>query len=278
MCSPIFPVVVVEKNARIAALADFGAHLIVHAELDTDASTICAEKDAGYQVVCFEDAGTGAEEAHLVFNALYAADESEPARGRYFGPSVYCLRPEFRGVQALDCRDQVQEILVTFGGTDPSRLTYQALTALQSVSCHVTVIAGRGFEPYEELEERCSALRAGGMNLTLVRDVPLMSELMRRADFAISSCGRTLYELAALTVPTIALAQNSLELKHTFASAENGFVFLGLGSQVRPEALEAAIGSLLHSPELRRSLRGCMAAHDLVAGLERVTRSMLELT
>jgi spore coat polysaccharide biosynthesis predicted glycosyltransferase SpsG len=142
----------------------------------------------------------------------------------------------------------------------------------------VTVIAGRGFEPFSDLEERCAVLRSEGMNLTLLRDVRLMSELMRNADLALSSSGRTLYELAALSVPTVALAQNALELKHTFAAPENGFIFLGLGSEARPEAIEAAVDSLVQSSALRQSLRRSMQSHDLISGLERVTRAMLELS
>jgi CMP-N-acetylneuraminic acid synthetase/spore coat polysaccharide biosynthesis predicted glycosyltransferase SpsG len=273
-----FPVTVVEDSERMQALARFGPDLVVHDELDTSAEMIQAEQAAGYKVVCFEDAGPGADEADLVFNALYPQEESVPEKGRFFGPSVYCLRPEFRGIEPVALREDVEEILVTFGGTDPARLTYKALDALRRQRCHVTVIAGRGFEPFSDLEERCAVLRAEGMNLTLLRDVPLMSELMRNADLALSSSGRTLYELAALSVPTVALAQNALELKHTFAATENGFIFLGLGSEARPEAIEAAIDSLVQSSALRQSLRRSMQSHDLISGLERVTRAMLELS
>ena len=47
-------------------------------------------------------------------------------------------------------------------------------------------------------------------------------------DSAITSRGRTGYELAVLGIPSIAMAQNKREEKHGFVCNENGFTYLGL--------------------------------------------------
>ncbi|MFR3925625.1 MAG: hypothetical protein ACLTXI_10635 [Collinsella sp.] len=59
-----------------------------------------------------------------------------------------------------------------------------------------------------------------------------MSDHMRKADMALSSQGRTTFELACMGVPTIVLAENEREQLHTFAQMDNGFINLGLGSEV----------------------------------------------
>jgi spore coat polysaccharide biosynthesis predicted glycosyltransferase SpsG len=107
--------------------------------------------------------------------------------------------------------------------------------------------------------------------------VPLMSELMAEGDVAFTSSGRTLYELAHVGVPAIVLAQNEGELKHHFASIENGFIFLGLGRDAPATAIAAALRSLTTSGDLRRALHTRMLALDLTEGCDFVVKKILEL-
>ncbi len=292
-----FPVEVVPRAVMLPAILAFGADVVVHDELDTRAEHLRAEREAGLRIVTFEDGGAGLEHADLVFNALYPADDSAPADGRWFGPEVYCLREEFRHLErpalpegeswhtdawrALARKDRggdVARILVTFGGTDPGRLTYKVLDAIaRDCPVPITVVAGMGLSPFEELQQRCDEWREHGADLELLRDVPMMSEVMDRCDVAFSSAGRTLYELAHMRVPTIVLAQNQVELKHTFASPENGFLFLGLGEEVTPGAIRGALQGLLESRALRDSLCARMARLDLEGGRDRVIRAIVEL-
>lgn len=292
-----FPVEVVPRAVMLPAILGCGADIVVHDELDTRAEDLRAERDVGLRVVCFEDGGAGLEHADLVFNALYPGEQSEPDKGRYFGPEVYCLREEFRHMeQSVERKMQswhtdawrhlerseagaeVRRVLVTFGGTDPAGLTAKVLGAI-AAACPVpiTVVAGLGLAPFEKLEQACAGWREQGADIELLRDVPMMSEVMARCDLAFSSAGRTLYELAHMRVPTVVLAQNQVELKHTFASPENGFLFLGLGDDVTGGAILGAFRGLLESPALRRSLRQRMERIDLEGGRERVVRAILEL-
>jgi spore coat polysaccharide biosynthesis predicted glycosyltransferase SpsG len=110
----------------------------------------------------------------------------------------------------------------------------------------------------------------------LQRDVPLMSELMAGADVAFTSAGRTLYELAHMGVPAIVLAQNEAEMKHHFASIENGFLFLGLGREASPAAISSALDALTTSRDLRRALHRRMMAIDLTGGRDFVVQRILE--
>jgi hypothetical protein len=85
-----------------------------------------------------------------------------------------------------------------------------------------------------------------------------------------------LYELAHMAVPTIVLAQNDVEMKHTFASLGHGFLHLGLASRVDEVAIRGAFQGLEGSPQLRAAFRERMTQVELTSGREFVIRQLLE--
>jgi spore coat polysaccharide biosynthesis predicted glycosyltransferase SpsG len=103
-----------------------------------------------------------------------------------------------------------------------------------------------------------------------VRNVARMSDYMGRADLAVSSQGRTMLELACMGVPSILLAQNQRELKHQFGYLQNGFINLGLGSEVQNDTIEETLIWLTKSAQIRSQMRDCMLMTDLKNGIERV--------
>ena len=98
---------------------------------------------------------------------------------------------------------------------------------------------------------------------------------MRKADLAISSQGRTTFELASMGVPTIVLAQNKREQLHTFAQMDNGFINLGLGGEVSDEDIAAAVEWIISSKSIRSEMHRLMLANDLKSGIRRVKRIIL---
>lgn len=269
---------VMPRDAMLARMVAWGAEVVVHDELRTDPNMLLAERAAGLKIVLFEDDGPGQAHAHLVFNALYPAGKSRPAEGVWYGPAVYDLRDEFRHASRADFRDSARRVLITFGGSDPAGLTFRVLDAVaEACTLAITVVAGLGLSRFDELASRVDALRARGLDVTLFRDAPLMSDIMREADFAFSSAGRTLYELAHMGVPTAVLHQNEIETEHAFATIDNGFLPLGLPHAVRAEDIRAAFLSLASSTALRRQLRDRMLALDLTTGRDRVIRMIREL-
>ena len=266
------------RAQMLDAIERFGADVIVHDELNTVPELIQAERDAGYKVVIFEDNGPGQQHAHAVFNELYPAQHTEPELKRWFGPAVYCLRDEFRHATRRSFQQRATTVLLSFGGTDPQRLTFRVLETIAArAELQIIVVAGRGLSEFERLARVVETLRSQGVELELHRDVPLMSELMARADFAFSSAGRTLYELAHMGVPTIVIAQNAIEMSHTFASIENGFLHLGLGADVTTDSIGAAFDSLAKTSALRAAMQQRMLSVDLEAGRDFVVRQILEV-
>jgi spore coat polysaccharide biosynthesis predicted glycosyltransferase SpsG len=130
---------------------------------------------------------------------------------------------------------------------------------------------------YDALEKRVAELWSSGRRVELLRDVAVMSDVIRTADIAFSSAGRTLYELAHMGVPAIVIRQNQRECQHSFASIDNGFLDLGLHDSVTPEQIRSAFASLRDNTSLRHTMRERLLSVDLTAGLNRIVRLMLNL-
>ena len=113
------------------------------------------------------------------------------------------------------------------------------------------------------------------LNISVSRDVARVSDHMKLADLAFSSQGRTTFELASMGVPAIVLAQNEREQLHRFAQMDNGFINLGLGSEVSDDDIETAFRWLLSATSVRREMRRLMLSNNLKSGLARVKRILL---
>lgn len=244
--------------------------LVILDQLDTTAEQVRALKATGAKIVTFEDLGPGALEADLVVSDLYHNPEV-PAERQLAGVQAAILAPSFETVAPPPrFNPTVETLLVVFGGSDPARLTERALESLQAAAFKGEVLAVLGFGA----RERSIALRDFDLAGELLVDVAYMPALMRRADLALSSAGRTITELMWCGAPTICLCQNEKELSHTHATQNNGVVNLGLGALVDVATLANHVRWLCETPEFRRLMqeraRRAVAGRSNAGILERI--------
>ncbi|MBW3632139.1 MAG: acylneuraminate cytidylyltransferase [Chloroflexi bacterium] len=258
-----YPVVRQRAPSILDELVTLSVDVVVNDILDTEEAYVRALKDAGLTVINFEDLGNGARQADLVVNAIYPERRFLP--NHYFGPRYFLARNEFVVGATHSIRPEVERVLVTFGGTDPSDLTKHVLAAIGPYcaerSIAIDVVLGRGYSHPRP---------AASDGVSVHQDVRNISEYMRRADVAFTSAGRTVLELALIGTPSIVLAQNERELTHLFATEANGFLNLGLGARVEPDELRAALADLVDSAMSRRRMHELMQAPDLRHGRQRV--------
>lgn len=239
--------------------------------LDTEVEYVETIKKYVKRFVSFEDLGAGARVADAVVNAIY---EGAPSHRHIFtGKQYVCLRDEFLTSVPTDYSDEVKHILIMFGGTDPldlsSRLYEFAKARIKKDnSIAFNIILGSGYSG--KLTSEC---QIPGINIH--SDVVRVSDYMRISDLAVSSQGRTTFELASMGVPTLVLAQNKREQLHTFAQMDNGFINLGLGSEVSDEDIAAAIEWVISSKSIRKEMHRLMLDNDLKSGIRRVKRIIL---
>ena len=239
--------------------------------LDTSVEYVESIKQYVGRFVSFEDLGPGSQVADAVVNAIY--EGAPDHRHIYTGKEYVCLRDEFLTSVPAAFSDEVKRILVMFGGTDPLDLSARLYGyAKKRVSSNEDIvfdfILGSGYSGKLLVNDVIPGIE-------IYSNVVRVSDHMRKADLAISSQGRTTFELASMGVPTIVLAQNKREQLHTFAQMDNGFINLGLGGEVSDEDIAAAVEWIISSKSIRSEMHRLMLANDLKSGIRRVKRIIL---
>jgi CMP-N-acetylneuraminic acid synthetase/spore coat polysaccharide biosynthesis predicted glycosyltransferase SpsG len=241
--------------------------IIINDILDTNQEYILALKEMGVKVFNFEDLGSGAEYADGVFNALYPG--SVPSGSFYTGERYYCARNEFINIKPKEIKEQVKNVLITFGGTDPNNLTLKTLNAISksNYDFKITIILGPGYMHEELLYEK---INCSNKDVGVFRSVKNIADYMVNADIILSSAGRTMYEIAMIGTPAVIIAQNYREMTHLFGHNYNGFVNLGIHLENGEEKILNTLERLIYDFELRKRMNKRMLDHDLTRGLNRV--------
>lgn len=216
------------------------------------------------KLINFEDDGEGIIKADLVFNALF---EDEQFPQIHAGEKYYICGKTFMFYEPIKINDEVRRVFIAFGGADPQNYSDRLLKIISKSEYekyHFIVVLGRAKHNVDALLEFNKY-----PNIEVLYDVFNMPELMASCDIALTSRGRTGYELALLGIPSIAMAQNQREEKHGFVCNENGFSYIGLNPD--DEIIESNLKMYLNlSPKARQRFQGLLLKHDLKNGRKRV--------
>lgn len=216
------------------------------------------------KIVNFEDDGEGITKADAVFNALYNESTFDNV---YAGEKYYICPKSFLFFEPIKINDSVKNVLITFGGADPQNYTDRILKMIvkeEYKNINFTIILGKSKFNVDELMQYNNY-----SNIKVLYDVKNMPELMSESDIAITSRGRTGYELSMLGIPSIAMAQNEREERHGFVSNENGFSYIGLNPT--DEMIEGMLKIYLElSKESRIELQNKLLKHNLKDGRKRI--------
>ena len=105
---------------------------------------------------------------------------------------------------------KITEALVIMGGADPNCISANAIESLEKLpgKCRINVIIG----PLCPFTNRISAAAKKSSHEVVLHHNPGgLPELMMRADFAISGCGTSFFELSYHGTPSIVVPQNEIE-------------------------------------------------------------------
>ena len=113
------------------------------------------------------------------------------------------LRKDFWDIPKIKIKDSIETILITMGGNDLRNLTPKILDLLNNYFPDINkkIIIADSFENVTEIEK----LKNNHVELIYSPDSSEIINVMASSDLSISSSGQTLYELACLGVPTIAI-------------------------------------------------------------------------
>lgn len=215
------------------------ADLVIIDQLDTTTEQVAGYKANGSKVVTIEDRGEGRLHADLFINALYPCDGGWTHERN--GPKWADLRPEFVGLPEYNVWDS-KRVLVMFGGTDPSGLGERVQ---------------KWVPPY------------GDVKWVKPGDKVNVAWEMMNHDVLITSAGRTVYEAAAVGIPTIVIAQNARETQHAHLGLGN--LYLGVGTVVTDEQIVETVDRLLGDHDLRQELSDISRRSVDGKGLQRIS-------
>ena len=255
-------------------LKGYRADIVVNDCLNTTKEHILQLKRLAGRVITIEDLGEGAVYADAVINALYHTQTPRP--NEYVGAGYVCIRDEFFMRKPKEFSERIRNVLVMFGGTDPSNLTKKIYGIARKLHAkepemELHFILGCGYPA-----DKNNMVTDSSCKLFVHTDVRNVSQYMQEADLAFTSQGRTVFELAVMGVPAIVMAQNKREQLHTFAQMENGFLNLGLGTEVSESTLLSTFCWLAKTPQIRREMRELMLKNRLDKSTDRVLDIILK--
>ena len=169
--------------------------------------------------------------------------------------------------EPIKIKENVKKVFISFGGADPQNYSDRLLRIAAQEKykeLEFVVVLGRAKKNIDEL------LKYNEYdNITVLYDISNMPEIMTECDIAVTSRGRTGYELALLGIPAIAMAQNKREEKHGFVSNENGFTYIGLNPS--DHIIESTLDMYISlNEEERKNFQDKLLSHDLRNGRKRV--------
>ena len=196
------------------------------------------------------------------------------------GPRYALLRPEFYSPPARDPHRPCRQVLVTLGGSDLAGLTSAVLETLARVlpeGVRCLTVAGAANPRVEELR---ALTRRLGPAYELRDNVADMAALMAQTDLAVTAAGSTVWELACLGVPAVALPLADNQIPVADALKRHGLALCL--DPVRPENREECLahlaelaGVLLQDSALRGGLARVGQALVDGQGARRVVQAML---
>jgi pseudaminic acid biosynthesis-associated protein PseG len=168
------------------------------------------------------------------------------------GTNYTMMREEFRNIPEKVITQECSDIMITVGGSDDKGITNIICDYVKDLKLKFHIIIGPGFK--EENINKLIEIENLKSNIKLYLNANMI-EIMKKCDMAISSCGSTLYELAACGVPTlgIVIADNQKQIADELQSI--GFIKkLGIYNEIHKEDLVKKIYELSENTKKRSEM------------------------
>jgi spore coat polysaccharide biosynthesis predicted glycosyltransferase SpsG len=235
-------------------------------------------KSGGF-VASIDDVGD-ALPCNIVINGAIAGqfrdyDEIEPPQLFLLGPDYIPLRAEFAQPGPGPLGPARTNLLLTFGGADPSGYTLRAMTATETLpEMAVDLVLGAAFADAYEVKDIADK---SANNYTIHNPAGDFRALMRRAKLAISAGGITLYELLTQRVPVMAVPASSREAGDIAELDRRGAIMqLPTGIFDEPDELAGVIAQLWDDGKKRGELADSGSGIIDGKGTERIVETVLK--
>jgi spore coat polysaccharide biosynthesis predicted glycosyltransferase SpsG/CMP-N-acetylneuraminic acid synthetase len=263
-----------EEASELPAIRDYSPNLIVNDLPFVNDEYLRSLAKLGASTVNFVDSLADIETPHGMAAIIVAALAEEQVE--HAGPDFAILREAFQQRSAT-VSPQGRLVVLSFGGSDPQKLTLKSLSALAALAAarpgvEVVAVLGPAFGHLPELNERIKSL---SYQPRILNHVDHMADILVDADVVLCSGGMTVFEIAALGRPGIVLCQNAKEDERMQRFAREGsIIHLGLGTEVGEDVIRETTRELLDDTEQRRRMSEAGAALVDGKGASRVAAVM----
>ena len=105
----------------------------------------------------------------------------------------------------------------------------------------------------------------------------VISKIMEKTQLAISSNGRTVYELADMNIPSIIISHHERESTHSFANLEKGFINLGVIDNQVDIKINKVFNKLVEDLDYRKLLFMNINRYSFRENKQKVVNKIMEL-
>jgi spore coat polysaccharide biosynthesis predicted glycosyltransferase SpsG len=211
-------------------------------------------KKRGIGSVVFDDMLLNGEAADIVINPslVITKEPTVNSQSFYTGGDYTVINSSFCNAAShiKDIRNNVKNILITMGGSDPTRQTEKILDALMEnrVDADIDVVIGMAYKGKLPVTSQQSPVK-------IHHNASNMAELMREADMAFIAGGITLYEAASIGLPVIVIAQDRYQEAAAKEFQKKGFGrYLGFFSDVTKDMIYEGFKELFNDYDSRKSM------------------------
>jgi len=269
---------VISTKDTLKTILELKPNIVINDILNTDEKYIKTLKAEKIISVNFEDLGSGSKYADLVFNELYDIPQME-GDNYLWGYKYLALRDEFYDASPHKMVEDIDEVLISFGGTDQNNLTLLALKSILPIceinSIKISIVCGAAYLFKSELEIYLETIEYKNINLTYASGV--ISKIMEKTQLAIASNGRTVYELADMNIPSIVISHHEREATHSFANLDKGFINLGIINDLTSTKIQEKFEKLVEDRDYRELLFMNIKKYSFRENKQKVVKKIMEL-
>ncbi len=209
-------------------------------------------KKRGIANIVFDDMLLNGETADVVINPSLVITKQPRVNSQsfYTGGEYTVINGSFhdKPFHLRKIRKDVKNILITMGGSDPTRQTEKILSSLieNNIDANIDVVIGMAYK---------GKFTVHSSQFTVHHDVKNMAELMAKADMAFVAGGITLYEAASIGLPVIVIAQDKYQEMAAMEFQKRGFgEYLGFFSDVTKDMVSESFKELLNDYDRRKKM------------------------
>lgn len=272
LVSNIYDINIFSNETIIDNIIKLRPLLVINDILSTKVKDVVPLKKSKIKTLNFEDLGPGAKYANLVINEIHEKSLNKN-ENTLWGSNYFFLRDEFKNVKRRIFKKKIKNVLITFGGSDQHNLTLKSYLAIKNLclekSIKINIVTGPAYNALDELHK----YTFDDSNVEIFHSTGIISKIMEKSDIAISSNGRTVFELAHMNIPSIIIPQHKREQSHSFATSESGFIILKVYKKgYLTDELKSKFEYITSNHVIRKSLMGRMSKYNFVINKDKIVK------